>query len=92
MLSINSIHFALGEQRYLEFEICPRRANDTVVITAASWELQQNGATVETGSCEVNGKMIRALIVPAGQGVYQLEIAVTVPPEVRKERLMLYVD
>ena len=89
---MNSIRFMQGEQRYLEFEIIPRRANDTVVITAASWELQQNGATVETSSCEVDGKTIRALIAPAGQGVYQLEIAVTVPPEVRKERLMLYVD
>ena len=89
---MNSIRFMQGEQRYLEFEIIPRRANDTVVITAASWELQQNDATVETDSCEVDGKMIRALIAPTGQGVYQLEIAVTVPPEVRKERLMLYVD
>lgn len=89
---MNSIRFMQGEQRYLEFEIIPRRANDTVVITGASWELQQNGAALETGSCEVDGKTIRALIAPTGQGVYQLEIAVTVPPEVRKERLMLYVD
>lgn len=89
---MNSIRFMQGEHRYLEFEIIPRRANDTVVITAASWELQQNGVTVETGSCEVDGKMIRALIAPTGQGVYQMEIVVTVPPEVRKERLMLYVD
>ncbi|MEA5136488.1 MAG: hypothetical protein VB035_10180 [Candidatus Fimivivens sp.] len=89
---MNSIRFALGEQRYLEFEVRPRRAHDTVVITEAVWLMQQNGATVETGSCEVDGKTIRALIAPTGQGVYQLEIAVTVPPEVRKERLMLYVD
>lgn len=89
---MNSIRFALGEQRYLEFEVRPRRPNDTVVITEAVWAMQQNGATVETGSCEVDGKMLRALIAPAVQGVYQLEIAVTVPPEVRKERLMLYVD
>ncbi|MEA5136428.1 MAG: hypothetical protein VB035_09875 [Candidatus Fimivivens sp.] len=89
---MNSIRFALGEQRYLEFEIRPRRTNDTVVITAASWELQKNGTTIETGNCEVDGKTIRALIAPADKGVYQLELSVTVPPETRKERLMIYVD
>lgn len=89
---MNSIRFALGEQRYLEFEIRPRRVNDTVVITASSWELQQNGTTIETGNCEVDGKDIRALIAPADKGVYQLELSVTVPPETRKERLMIYVD
>lgn len=89
---MNSIRFMQGEQRYIEFEIRPRRANDTIVITAASWELLQNDLTVETGSCEVHGRFIRALISPTGRGVYQLEVAVTVPPEVRKERLVLYVD
>lgn len=89
---MNSIRFALGEQRYLEFEIRPRRANDTVVITVASWALQQNGTTIENGDCEVDGKTIRALIAPTDEGVYQLELSVTVPPETRKERLMIYVD
>ena len=89
---MNSIRFALGEQRYLEFEIRPRRANDTVVITEAIWSMQQNGVMAETGSCEVDGKTIRALITPTEKGVYQLELSVTVPPEVRKERLMIYVD
>lgn len=89
---MNSIHFMQGEQRYIEYEIRPRRANDTVVVTAASWELQQNSSTVESGSCEVHGRIIRALIAPTKQGVYQLEVAVTVPPELRKERLMIYVD
>ncbi len=89
---MNSIRFMQGEQRYLEFEIIPRRQNDAVVITAASWELLQNGTAVDGGACEVDGRAIRALIAPAGPGVYQLELAVTVPPETRKERLMLYVD
>lgn len=89
---MNSIRFALGEQRYLEFEIRPKRQNDTVVITEAVWSMQQNGAAVDGGSCDVDGKSIRALIAPAEKGVYQLELSVTVPPETRKERLMLYVD
>lgn len=89
---MNSIRFMQGEQRYLEFEIIPRRANDTVVITAADWTLSQNGAAVDDGACEADGKIIRALIAPAEKGVYQLELSVTVPPETRKERLMLYVD
>ncbi len=89
---MNSIRFMHGEQRYLEFEIIPRRQNDTVVVTAASWELQQNGVPVDGGDCEVNGRTVRALIAPAEKAVYQLELSVTVPPELRKERLMLYVD
>ena len=89
---MNSICFALGEQRYLEFEIRPLRTNDTVVITVATWALQQNGTTIENGDCEVDGKTIRALIAPTDKGVYQLELSVTVPPETRKERLMIYVD
>ena len=89
---MNSIRFVQGEQRYLEFEVIPRRANDTVVVAAASWELQQNGVPVDGGDCEADGRTIRALIAPAERGVYQLELSVTVPPEIRKERLMLYVD
>ena len=89
---MNSIRFMQGERRYLEFEIIPRRQNDTVVVTEASWELQQNGAVLDGGDCEVDGRTIRALIAPAERGVYQLELSVTVPPETRKERLMLYVD
>lgn len=89
---MNSIRFALGEQRYLEFEVRPKRQNDTVVITDAVWTLSQNGGPVDGGDCEMDGKTIRALIAPAEKGVYQLELSVTVPPEIRKERLMLYVD
>ncbi|WMJ82726.1 hypothetical protein ACS3UN_02230 [Oscillospiraceae bacterium LTW-04] len=89
---MNSLRFVLGEQRYLEFEVRPRRTDDTVVITEATWSLQQNGATVEAGNCKVDGKIVRALIAPANKGMYQLDLSVTVPPETRKERLMLYVD
>lgn len=89
---MNSIRFALGEQRYLEFEIRPCRANDTVVVTEAGWSLLQNGEAADSGPCEVDGRIIRTLIAPAEKGVYQLELSVTVPPETRKERLMLYVD
>ncbi|GEM_PF-3998292 len=89
---MNSIRFALGEQRYLEFELRPKRQNDTVVITEAVWSLTQNGGPVDGSACEVDGRTIRALIAPAEKGVYQLELSVTVPPEIRKERLMLYVD
>ncbi len=89
---MNSIRFALGEQRYLEFEVRPKRQNDTVVITEAVWTLSQNGEPTDGGDCEVDGRIIRMLISPAGKGVYQLELTVTVPPEIRKERLMLYVD
>lgn len=89
---MNSIRFVLGEQRYLEFEIRPRRANDTIVVTEAEWELLQNGDTVASDNCEVEGKIVRALISPAEKGVYQMVLTVAVPPEVRKERLMLYVD
>ena len=89
---MNSIRFMQGEQRYLEFEIRPKRQNDTVVITEAAWALLQNGGTVDDGNCDVDGKIIRTLIAPTEKGVYQLELSVTVPPETRKERLMLYVD
>lgn len=89
---MNSIRFALGEQRYLEFEVRPQRQNDTVVITEAVWSLSQNGETADGGTCEVDGTIVRALIAPTEKGVYQLELSVTVPPETRKERLMLYVD
>lgn len=83
--------FLLGEEKWLEFKARPRREGDTLVVTGASYTLTNEGGTTETGECEVERNIIRALISPPAAGVYTFELSVTIPPETIKERVVVRV-
>lgn len=78
--------YILGEDKYVEWRVTSCRSGDTVVITGATYELVQDttNEAVDTGSCVIDGTVIKALICPPDTGTYRLTVTVTVPPEIIK--------
>ena len=83
--------FYLGEEKWLEFKARPRREGDTLVITRAGYTLTDAQGAAQTGDCEIDGPVVRALISPPAAGVYVFELSVTIPPETVKERVVVRV-
>lgn len=92
MLPVYKRDWILGEDKYIDLEV---RSNQLgpIVILSASWELKKNIDTdpEQTGTCEIDGAQISALVEPRETGVYTLEITYEIPPETRKVRVILNV-
>lgn len=82
--------FILGEEKYVEFQVCSTIAQ-TIVITSATFVLSKAGETDVTGSCAIDGGKISTLIEPAEKGTYLLEITYIIVDEKRKVRVILLV-
>lgn len=90
MLPTYKRSWILGENKYVELEVRSKRA-ESIVVSQANWTLTQDAASEaeQTGTCEVNGGLISALVEPRQTGAYTLEITYKMPPETRKVRVML---
>ena len=87
-----SLRFALGEKKYVWFEI--KTAKEQVfAITEAIWELKQVDEVVAQGTCEIDGtNTVRLLLEPPAYGSYTLYVSYTVPPEVKKAQVNIIVN
>ncbi|MBQ4347287.1 MAG: hypothetical protein IJC39_02430 [Firmicutes bacterium] len=89
----SNIIFRLGEVKYVDFELESTNKLDTPVVTLAEWQLfSASGEKLQSGSCEINGNIVSALISPTQRGEHFLALTVSVPPEVLKTEVFLHVD
>lgn len=66
--------------------------NDILVLQAATWELRSSGGELcGSGTCEIDGRDIYALVELSAPGKFKLTVTVEVPPEVLKYDLDLTV-
>jgi len=80
-----------GESRYVTLTLVSKQ-NNPVVITQAVYDLiSAGGQTVDSGACEIDGKQIKALLTLPDAGTYTLAVTYTMPPEIRKTAVTLFV-
>ena len=84
--------YAVGEKRLIEWQIQPNSKIDTVVVTAARYELLKNGEIIKTDNAEVSGHKISHMFEAEEKGNFILRIFVTVPPETIKAELSIFVS
>ena len=85
--------FDLGEEKYIEWEILPTRPHDVVVVTDASWALiHRDGSEESQGVCDINDRVVSALIKPEARGRYILRATMIIPPETLIEEVVINVD
>ncbi len=90
--SLPSLHFVLGEKKYIWFEV-KSTVNQIFTITEAAWELKRVDEVVASGICEIDGtNTVRLLLEPPSYGAYTLYVSYTVPPEVKKAQVNIIVD
>lgn len=84
-----------GERKYLVFSVMSniRRENDAVVISEASYVLEdsETGKTAASGKCEVKDRKIMILLSPP-PGLYKLTLTAVIPPETIKHRAYICVE
>ena len=75
-----------GEERYVDFLVCSRDPNESVVVTDASYQLidHRTGKTESEGACLIKDRCLRVLLRPNFKGIYHLIITAVVPPETIK--------
>ncbi|MCM1544861.1 MAG: hypothetical protein NC110_06115 [Ruminococcus sp.] len=83
MICADKIEFYAGEERLIEAVIRPANPREIAVVTAARYELseQYDGKKVESGSCEIDGAKISALLKMQKAGSYKLKIIAAVGRE-----------
>lgn len=80
-----------GESRYITLTLTSRK-NEPVIVASAVYDLYDAaGVSVDAGSCEIDGKQLRLLLSPPVAGIYRLLVTYTLPPEMRKTAVTVYV-
>lgn len=85
-----NVEFILGESKYVDFSITSK-ANEPFVIASANYQLKDGSTVMSSGSCEIDGTTVSALLSPAQRGRFALEVTYTIPPETRKARVYVNV-
>ena len=76
------IDFYLGEEKYVTAQIVPKKSSDVVVVTEATYELiNQYKKIVDSGTCDIDGKVLTILLAPVDVGSYTLKISARVGAE-----------
>ena len=87
---IESRTFLLGEEKYIDFMVCSKDADETIVITDAKDKLiEHKTESIESeGVCQIDGRCLRVFLSPSHKGLYHLVVNVEIPPE----KLKAYID
>ena len=75
-----------GEERYVDFLVCSRDPNESIVVTEASYQFinHRTGKTESEGACLIKDRCLRVLLCPEHKGIYHLIVTAVVPPETIK--------
>lgn len=79
--------YALGENKWIEFQAISRRPCDVIVIPSATYELTRAGEVVQKGSCVIDGPKMGVLLRPSGVGKYLFKLTYAIADETRVEEV-----
>ena len=77
------LEFIIGEVQYVSATVRPEMPNEIAVINSASYKLTdyENKTVIQSGDCEIEENVIRALLDLSDEGIYKLTIEAQIGKE-----------